>query len=445
MKLTSTQPLIDVEMVQSEAYWRKLCPKLQLSNGWVNPASEQAGQELLTKKEEQDLRARLDADGYCTLSAAQVGCTAKAASHLAAGVSLLKENGWPPTFILMFDEALELTAKAAAVAQAVTGNRPLMDIQASHVAPDAGQGGFPPHRDRPFGDKEATAAPASFRPVSKHKLSNMPKFCTVWIALSKCTPDNGCLYVVPKAHDHGYQVGDSLSLEGPTAVAASMWGLRQSPTGAAIWSPNTNEALSAVRAIPLEPGEAVIISHRILHWGSKGRIGSTHGPRVSLTCSCADKSFEAAFLQDCFSPSLAMRGSLAAAQSLSYEDQAKNSMSIPPERRKLYLLLCRLGLEGFGEGYRERIQRIFAEFEDLESESESDFDDAPIVGDEEGTLDGGAPDEGRRSRANSNASRDSLVREMHKRKWNAEEGQEGWPSEVEEEDQRGEGGEGGAW
>ena len=140
MKLTSTQPLIDVEMVQSEAYWRKLCPKLQLSNGWVNPASEQAGQELLTKKEEQDLRARLDADGYCTLSAAQVGCTAKAASHLAAGVSLLKENGWPPTFILMFDEALELTAKAAAVAQAVTGNRPLMDIQASHVAPDGGRG-----------------------------------------------------------------------------------------------------------------------------------------------------------------------------------------------------------------------------------------------------------------------------------------------------------------
>lgn len=407
----STAPLLDADIVQSPTYWRKLCPQLHVhaaADSWVNPTT----QTSLSKKEEQSLRAQLDAEGYCCLTAAQISCTAKQARVLATGVAQLKENGWPPTFILMYDEALELTANAAAVAQVVTGNRPLMDIQASHVAPDAGQGGFAPHRDRPFGQMESEKAPASFRPDSKHKLSGMPRFCTVWIALSSCTADNGCLYVVPRAHDHGYKVGDALSLQGPNAVEDEQWGLRLSPTGAAIWSPNTNEAFAAVRALPLEPGEAVIISHRILHWGSKGRKGSSYGPRVSLTCSLADKSFEAAFLKDCFSPSVAMRCSLAAAQSLSYEDQAKNSMHINEERRKLYLLLCRLGLEGFGAAYRERVQRILAEFEDQESESESLTAD----GDSEH---GENPDVGR-SRANSTTSRDSLAREMQKRKWSGD-------------------------
>ena len=87
-------------------------------------------------------------------------------------------------------------------------------------------------------------------------------------------------------------------------------------------------------------------------------------------------------------------------------------MKITEEKRKLYLLLCRLGLEGFGGAYRERVQRILAEFEDQESESESLTAD----GDSEH---GENPDVGR-SRANSTTSRDSLAREMQKRKWSGD-------------------------
>jgi len=213
-------------VVQDAAYWRAICPKLHVG-GERQVLSDSSP---LSKSQEKELRRRLDEDGYVQLTREEVGCGIEMAAKLVEAVTTLKEKGWPPSFIMMYDEALDVTARAAMVAQVITGNRSIMDIQASHVSPDSGNKGFAPHRDRPFGEKEAKEAPASFKSAT-HKYSNMPKFCTCWIGLSSCQPDNGCLYVVPKSADHGYQKGDSLSLESPNAVAPDQWGLRMSPIG----------------------------------------------------------------------------------------------------------------------------------------------------------------------------------------------------------------------
>ena len=50
-----------------------------------------------------------------------------------------------------------------------------------------------------------------------------------------------------------------------------------------------------IRAMPLDPGEFVIFTHRILHWGSKGRKNYAGPPRISLSVAFSDPLFEAPY------------------------------------------------------------------------------------------------------------------------------------------------------
>lgn len=51
------------------------------------------------------------------------------------------------------------------------------------------------------------------------------------------------------------------------------------------------EAFQQVRALPAAAGEAVLFSHRIIHWGSAGSRDAPH-PRVSISFGFADDAFE---------------------------------------------------------------------------------------------------------------------------------------------------------
>ena len=37
---------------------------------------------------------------------------------------------------------------------------------------------------------------------------------------------------------------------------------------------------------------SVFFSHRTIHWGSKGRPGSSHGPRISISFAASDPAFK---------------------------------------------------------------------------------------------------------------------------------------------------------
>jgi hypothetical protein len=50
-----------------------------------------------------------------------------------------------------------------------------------------------------------------------------------------------------------------------------------------------------IRAIPLNAGEFVIFTHRILHWGSKGRKNYKGPPRISFSAAFSDPAFEAPY------------------------------------------------------------------------------------------------------------------------------------------------------
>jgi hypothetical protein len=56
------------------------------------------------------------------------------------------------------------------------------------------------------------------------------------------------------------------------------------------------ESYQHIRALPLDAGGVVIFTHRILHWGSKGRPSYKGEPRISLSVAFSDPTFEAPYL-----------------------------------------------------------------------------------------------------------------------------------------------------
>ena len=284
------------EQLLEPSFWEALCPELQITvhnSAHINsiPLPPQGVKEL------QD---RMCTDGYFTVSAGQLRCQ-QLVTKLANSAAQLQAAGWPATFLALFDESWDLVAQLSALMLQTTGNRCNFDMVSWFVDADKGEGGFTPHRDRSFGsvEGETEETPLSFYP------NGLPRYCTFWLALSEAQAENGCLYVVPAGVDPGYRRGDGMSLVSPNKLPETCWGLRASPSGQPVWSPNCNAAFRHVRALPCSAGELVCLSHRVLHWGSQGRKGNKIGPRISFSFAGSDhEQFERPYLKKKFRPAL---------------------------------------------------------------------------------------------------------------------------------------------
>ena len=184
-----------------------------------------------------------------------------------------------------------------------------------------------------------------------------PKYATAWVALTDASPDNSCLYFIPRGADPGYTAGDDCaavaSLGGGDALRACL------PTA---------EAMQRIRAVPAAAGSAVLFSHRTFHWGSAGRRGCT-APRVAMSFGAACPSFEAPYLTGAQGtargvagagvpfPRLAARLALAAAQCIAYADRFA---PLPPAMlRRLRALAEADGGAHLAPGYARRIASEF--------------------------------------------------------------------------------------
>ena len=65
--------------------------------------------------------------------------------------------------------------------------------------PQAGEAGWPPHRDK---GRQALAADGT------------PTSLTVWIPLTEATPENGCLYILPTHRDPVYGTDNENKFQG---------------------------------------------------------------------------------------------------------------------------------------------------------------------------------------------------------------------------------------
>lgn len=151
--------------------------------------------------------------------------------------------------------------------------------------------------------------------------SRMRVSCPVWSYSSDATPENSCLYMIPRPHDPGYYDGDD---DDPT--------VDKDPLQLCL---PRKEAYQHITAVPAEAGSAVVFTHRIIHWGSRGRGrpaaydesrkgGQPPDPRVCISFGFADDAFEPAYVSRAANlpfPPMAHRAALVCAQSIAYHER----------------------------------------------------------------------------------------------------------------------------
>ena len=137
-----------------------------------------------------------------------------------------------------------------------------------------------------------------------------PKYVSVWMALVDCTPENSCLYVLPRQSDPGYHgVGDAIQ---PYSV-------------------------QSIVCQPILQGGLLVFSHRLLHWGSfpvKGH--ERQAARIAFSCAFADSSFEDSYFDNDLYlpfPPLGLRLGLISGQQIQYAHLAP---SLTKEELKLH-------------------------------------------------------------------------------------------------------------
>ena len=295
------------------SFWRGLCPELSISEGEDLRRHPGAFQGQRASEEEcKRRRDRLVDDGYALVddSIESEEVTGKISRSIA---SLHTHRGLPATFSLLYDETWTLARSAAETLTSSTcpANRFNYDVLAWHVDPREGAAGFSPHRDR----QPAEAAPTFHS-------DGVAKYVTQWVALTDASPENSCLYVIPKQCDPGYINGDDVDDDngGDGDGGDEKRHTGSDPLQRAL---STKESYQNIRALPRRAGQSVLFTHRILHWGSRGNpnASATTGPRIAISFVCSDPTFEAPYLdgslQDSL-PSFRTRLLLVCAQLLIY-------------------------------------------------------------------------------------------------------------------------------
>jgi len=274
-------------------YWKSICPDLTVTDKDVlekelsDPNSNQ--KHLIDEHITKRLHCDLKSNGYGLVNFLDVmeqnldyGSRVKSSSSLisllATSIDQLTQNNLPASMILLYDEIWYLSYLVGKlISQSThTQNQVNFDMLAWHIDPQKNESGFSPHRDR---------QPDNIRD-SFHKDNGQAKYVTLWLALTDATPENSCLYMIPQSYDPGYYNGDD---EGDIDDEKHP---SQDPLQRAL---PDKASYQNIRAMPRSSGQAVMFTHRILHWGSKGNPSCTT-PRIALSFVSSDATFEKPYL-----------------------------------------------------------------------------------------------------------------------------------------------------
>jgi Phytanoyl-CoA dioxygenase (PhyH) len=303
-------------------FWRSICPVLSLSID-DNDSTERASTSRPPKEDLPDqsqLGARrregllrngyaavresfLETDELFLLQALRDGIE-HVSSHPHLGIV-------PAPFVFLYDEAWDLAIKSSArILGPCTSekNHFNFDLLAWHIGPaeNRAQGaaslsnkeqqkpvavasGFSPHRDRQPDDVMS----------SFHETTGDAKFVTHWVALTDAVPENSCLFMIPRYVDPGYDQGDEDDASGDYAkddTVPRLGALDKSGCGPLHRALKTKESFQHIRAFPCQPGQGVVFTHRVAHWGSARDPDTDLPPRIAMSFVCSDPTFEPSYL-----------------------------------------------------------------------------------------------------------------------------------------------------
>ncbi|EJK66317.1 hypothetical protein THAOC_12774 [Thalassiosira oceanica] len=187
------------------------------------------------------------------------------------------------------------------------------DVLAWSIDPKQNESGFSPHRDR------QPETPSALR--DSFFRDGHSKYATHWIAIEAATPENSCLYVIPKPFDPGYLEGDD-EAEDASVDEEEDAAQYLDPLSRAL---DTKQSYQNIRALPRQACQSVLFTHRILHWGSRGNPNALNNrPRLAVSFVYSEEGFEAPYLSNfCFV-------------------REKGGYKLPPFRLRLLLVCAQL-------------------------------------------------------------------------------------------------------
>mmetsp|Transcript_19000 Transcript_19000/g.36272 ORF Transcript_19000/g.36272 Transcript_19000/m.36272 type:complete len:500 (+) Transcript_19000:120-1619(+) len=319
------------ETISKASYWQSVCPELHVDDkAKFQPSASQPLK--LSGLRQAEIQKQILEEGFVHIKAEELLFKGlPPMENLARSIVRLMQHGWPASFFSMYDEAWAITNQVSRIMELATGNRCNMDLLAWYIDPNSDQAGFSPHRDRQPDD-----SPASFRQ------DGTPMYSTCWIPFTDACPDNSCLHMLPRAHDPGYFVGDDdASDTDPLPLAM-----------------NCKQAYQTIRAVPAEAGSAVVFTHRVIHWGSRGRKGY-HTPRISFSfgCSGEGETWEPAYFdrKHLPFPKVALRASLASAQLIVYHER----FVLDRAQLKLFHATYSQHMRVFSSKYQQEVNKEF--------------------------------------------------------------------------------------
>lgn len=342
------------------SFWQDMLKEASVSLTTSKPWTR--NDEAIFECKNDDLRDRIRNTGYTLVpSLENMASNTEQESHLntlisnlAEGITFLHKNdGIPATFILLFDEAWELAFHPSTQQIISQTNHEKnvfnFDILAWYIDPSEGSSGFSPHRDRQPSNE---MVPSSF-----HK-DGQAKYVTLWIALTNATPQNSCLYVIPKQYDPGYMKGDDKDDDDEIEDQDENENV-DDPLSRCL---QDKQSYQHIRALPRNVGESVAFTHRILHWGSKGDADYVDDPRIAISFVCSDVSFEKPYLKNyelylknMSPPPFEIRVLLVCAQLLIYYQR----FDLPKETIRACYEYCKEKRDELDEGYFKKVSMEF--------------------------------------------------------------------------------------
>jgi len=257
---------------QDRDFWRANAPGFHIDDALPPPHPLSPEVAALA-----DFDTRLKYEGYSQLRH-QAGCDL---DRMAALVRSFADRNLSPVLCFLFDEFWQPFLALDGLYRGLLGGdyRFLPDFWIWNIDPKKGEAGWKAHRDKGH---------MALRP------DGSPKSLTTWIPLSRATPLNSCMYLVPANADPTYG------------------------------TPRDTEWLfehDAIRAIPGEPGDVFVWTQAVLHWGSRSSIFAEES-RVSMAFEVqrADIApFNMPLLQPGEAPPFELRLGLVAKQILQYK------------------------------------------------------------------------------------------------------------------------------
>ena len=387
-------------------YWKRLAPSSLLSlseddepNERTTIAADPSLQQQRKKWESNGTQCRqaLRNQGFALVN--DFFATRELVHKLRKGIQHLHQLGYPASFILLYNETWELAYHSwNSVLKPSTHERNAfhLDILAWYIESN----GFSPHRDRqpdypPLqsffqAPAEGTVEPnqtdatnSTTQPNGNHNHhqnrqggSYDAMFVTHWIALTDATPENSCLYMIPKDLDPGYFNGDgmkdtttttaALDDENESETAQEEEEVDDDPLRVAL---STKQSFQHIRCIPRQSGQSVLFTHRIIHWGSaRPPYDETNQIRLppcrsAISFVSCHAEFESPFLIDSAGwtgdsptpPPFGIRLLLVCAQMLMYYQR----FEFPKDFLKACYDYCKEHDDKLGPEYR---QKVFCEF-----------------------------------------------------------------------------------